>query len=212
MNTKSWISFHSYIPNWYIAENNFFYSGLNSCCDEGDFAGFELLAGGLNRDITTSTTTTFPPPDPTTTTTTTAGPDCSLAGEVVITSCELVGEAIEIYTPPTTTICQRPPNLSSDVFIAGYTDIPGGSPVDTTGSLIDACAGIVHILANTETIFVNTFSISFANLNLNSVVYFNDYSTDCTVVPDGWYPTSDSLFTSTVYHVEGGIITSITEC
>ena len=32
-NTKSWISFHSYIPNWYIAENNFFYSGLNGGCD-----------------------------------------------------------------------------------------------------------------------------------------------------------------------------------
>lgn len=33
MNTKSWVSFHSYIPNWYIAENNFFYSGLNGGCD-----------------------------------------------------------------------------------------------------------------------------------------------------------------------------------
>jgi len=37
VNTKSWISFHSYIPNWYIAENNFFYSGLNSCCDDFEF-------------------------------------------------------------------------------------------------------------------------------------------------------------------------------
>jgi len=35
--TKSWISFHSYLPNWYIAENNFFYSGLNECCDDFDF-------------------------------------------------------------------------------------------------------------------------------------------------------------------------------
>lgn len=33
LNTQSWISFHSYIPNWYIAENNFFYSGLNGGCD-----------------------------------------------------------------------------------------------------------------------------------------------------------------------------------
>lgn len=29
LNTKSWISFHSYIPNYYIAENNHFYSGKN---------------------------------------------------------------------------------------------------------------------------------------------------------------------------------------
>ena len=212
MNTKSWISFHSYIPNWYIAENNFFYSGLNSCCDDGDAAGFELLVGTLNRDITTSTTTTFPPPEPTTTTTTTAGPDCSLAGEVVITSCELAGEAIEIYTPPTTTICQRPPNLSSEVFIRGYRDIPGNITVDTTGSLIDACAGINYISANYATISVNFFSFSFFSLHVNSVVYLFDNNTDCTVVPDGWYSTSESLFTNTVYHVEGGIITSITEC
>ena len=28
-NTKSWVSFHTYLPNFYIAENNFFYSGTN---------------------------------------------------------------------------------------------------------------------------------------------------------------------------------------
>ena len=28
MNTKSWVSFHSYLPNYYIGDNNFFYSGL----------------------------------------------------------------------------------------------------------------------------------------------------------------------------------------
>lgn len=39
MNTKSWISFHSYIPNYYIAENNFFYSGLNESCNLVALAG-----------------------------------------------------------------------------------------------------------------------------------------------------------------------------
>lgn len=28
VNSKSWVSFHSYIPNYYIGDNNFFYSGL----------------------------------------------------------------------------------------------------------------------------------------------------------------------------------------
>jgi hypothetical protein len=37
MNTKSWISFHSYLPNFYVGENNFFYSGLNGCCDDFEF-------------------------------------------------------------------------------------------------------------------------------------------------------------------------------
>jgi len=50
MNTKSWISFHSYIPNFYIAENNFFYSGLNEGCD--------LIAIAATEVYTTTTTTT----------------------------------------------------------------------------------------------------------------------------------------------------------
>jgi hypothetical protein len=45
MNTKSWISFHSYIPNFYIGENNFFYSGLNGCCDKGEI---QAIAGELD--------------------------------------------------------------------------------------------------------------------------------------------------------------------
>jgi uncharacterized delta-60 repeat protein len=42
MNTKSWVSFHSYIPNFYIAENNFFYSGINGGCDLEALAFEEL--------------------------------------------------------------------------------------------------------------------------------------------------------------------------
>ena len=29
MNTKAWVSFHSYLPNYYIGESNFFYSGMH---------------------------------------------------------------------------------------------------------------------------------------------------------------------------------------
>jgi hypothetical protein len=65
MNTKSWVSFHSYIPNFYIAENNFFYSGLNGGCDLAAIAVQEL-------------------PNPTTTSTTTAAPsNCILDGTAV---------------------------------------------------------------------------------------------------------------------------------
>ncbi len=53
-NTNSWISFHSYIPNWYIAENNFFYSGLNDCC-----ADFDAVVGNPVPNTTTTTTTQF---------------------------------------------------------------------------------------------------------------------------------------------------------
>ena len=52
-NTKSWISFHSYLPNWYIGENNFFYSGINGCCDD-----FNAIVGTIGPIPTTTTTTT----------------------------------------------------------------------------------------------------------------------------------------------------------
>ena len=68
MNTKSWISFHSYIPNWYIAENNFFYSGLNSCCQT-----FEFIVGVPGENTTTTTTTT-------------AIPDCTIEDGTVSTT------------------------------------------------------------------------------------------------------------------------------
>jgi hypothetical protein len=53
-NTNSWISFHSYIPNFYIAENNFFYSGLNDCCSD-----FDAVVGNIVPTTTTTTTTQF---------------------------------------------------------------------------------------------------------------------------------------------------------
>jgi hypothetical protein len=78
-NTKSWTSFHSYIPNWYIAENNFFYSGLNGGCDLEAIAAEEVLV--LDCDFGG---TAIPQPSPTTTTTTTAYvPKCNFGGTAI---------------------------------------------------------------------------------------------------------------------------------
>jgi hypothetical protein len=120
MNTKSWVSFHSYIPNFYIAENNFFYSGLNEGCD---------LAALAFHEITTTTTTS---------TSTTASPSCNLSGIAVfvpgvcemdgvaisVDSCELNGTAQNI--PPTTTTtttlpCQCWTVVNEDVVTINYT-------------------------------------------------------------------------------------------
>lgn len=122
INTNSWISFHSYIPNWYIADNSFFYSGQNNCCEDFDFL-VGVLVPNPSTTTTTTSSTTF-----TTTTTTTITPlycdieaivveiDCSLegVGEIVSLDCNLVGEgeALSIdcnlegngeFTPTTTT-------------------------------------------------------------------------------------------------------------
>jgi len=106
MNTKSWISFHSYIPNFYIAENNFFYSGLNEGCDLAAIAAVEIPT-----PATTTTTTTVLYcnligtaiyVEPTTTTTTTTPPDCTLtAGSAVVVTydCTLTAGSAILVDP-----------------------------------------------------------------------------------------------------------------
>jgi hypothetical protein len=99
LNINKWTSFHSYIPNFYIAENNFFYSGLNDCC-----ADFDAIIGGVPLEPTTTTTTSTS--STTTTSTTTIAPfvkDCDLEGEGVQQDCDLEGEAEEIPNVTTTT-------------------------------------------------------------------------------------------------------------
>ena len=85
LNTKSWVSFHTYLPNFYIGENNFFYSGLNEGCDVTAVAVVEI-------------------PSPTTTTTTTRIIYCNLTGTAVVTGypCLLEGIAVEETTTTTT--------------------------------------------------------------------------------------------------------------
>lgn len=220
MNTKSWISFHSYLPNFYIGENNFFYSGLNGCCDTDAVGGFKAVAGRLDRTMPTTTSTTTFYPAPTTTSTTTVL-DCTLIGVAYITSCELQGNAI-ITVPPTTTttICQRPSNLLTRFnFIQGYT--LGTDPeVIFTASMEDACnatAAIEYVfsLENTDDSVVNEFN-GYATtttdvLEIGSIVYYGD-SLDCTFVPDGWYFAFSPLVLQFVYQISGGVVVYAGTC
>jgi hypothetical protein len=213
MNTKSWTSFHSYLPNWYIGENNFFYSGLNNCCSdlEGDFVA---LVANVDRTITT-TTTAPPQPRPTSTTSTTLFTvDCTLIGDAFAVDCLLEGTGI-ITVPPTTTttICQRPSNLTSNIFATGYTLIDGPSVI-TTNSFENACNGLSFTsnAFNQNTYTVDSLSLSSSSLNVNSVLYLNLNFLDCTLVPDGWYYTPESQFFNFVYNVSNGVIVSIDNC
>jgi hypothetical protein len=83
-NTKSWVSFHTYIPNFYIGENNFFYSGLNEGCDISAVAVTEI-------------------PSSTTTTTTTVIYYCNLSGTAVVTDSPCILEGTATCTNCTTT-------------------------------------------------------------------------------------------------------------
>lgn len=220
LNTKTWISYHSYIPNFYIGENNFFYSGLNGCCDDLDNGGFEIIAGVLSKipPSTTSTTTFYPSP---TTTSTTTVLDCTLIGVAITTSCDLEGNGI-ITVPPTTTttICQRPYNLLTEfTFVRGYT--LGTDPevvfIDTLTDACDALAPIEYInsISNTDGSVLDIFP-GFANtttteLQVGNIVYYG-FGFDCTLVPDGWYYVTVPRPLVNVYHIVGGVIVEITTC
>ena len=121
LNTKSWISFHSYIPNWYIGENNFFYSGLNTCCDDFDFIAATFIS-------TTTTTTTIiicdlyaVVVDPYGTTTSTTTRPCSVTIEL---------DGIECADTTTTTTLQ--PTTTTTTTLSLTTTTTTVEPTTTT--------------------------------------------------------------------------------
>jgi hypothetical protein len=219
LNTGSWISFHSYIPNFYIGENNFFYSGLNGCCDDGEAGGFQAIAGVMdNKPPTTTSTTTFYPSPTTTSTSTTF--DCNIDGTIIITDCSLDGTAIiTVPATTTTTICQRPSSLLTPfTFVEGYT-LATDPEVIFTGSLEEACNalpainyinGLIDLDGNSLTTFNGSATTTTTELQLNNIVYYGD-GTDCTLVPDGFYFAYSPLLTF-VYEISGGVIVDISSC
>ena len=209
-NTKTWVSFHSYLPNFYVGENNFFYSGINGCCSDID-GDFTALVGDMNRIIPTTTSTTTLP-KLTTTTTTEKPKDCSLTGSVIATSCELEGTGIiTVPSVPTTTICVRPFGLNSFSFISGYT-VDVNPPVVSTGSLEDACNALSITKLNNPNVALSGFSVNANNLEINSILYYDSFSTDCTFVSDGWYYTFEGQAYGFAYRVLNGIIVEIGNC
>ena len=111
MNTKTWISFHSYLPNFYIGENNFFYSGLNECCDDFDFIVSD------SPITTTSSTTAYVI---TTTSSTTERPDysCYIDGYVILEEETTTSTSTTIAPTTTTSSTTERPDYSC--YIDGY--------------------------------------------------------------------------------------------
>ena len=140
INTRSWISFHSYIPNFYIAENNFFYSGQNDCCSD-----FEAIVATLIPDpgkTTTTTTSTSTSSTTTTSTTTTAFTGCDLEGTLIELLCDLAGDAVEIYVTTTTTTtlpCDCHAGQINDNGVYYYTDCTGEYKSSSGASGVDIC-------------------------------------------------------------------------
>jgi hypothetical protein len=205
LNTQSWISFHSYIPNYYVAENNFFYSGSQACCTD-----FDYICGTLVDTPTTTTTTTIFVPicTPLMGTAIPIIDSCTpLYGQVTFTDCVLSGTG-EVTVPPA---CVRPEELIVDIFVTGYTLLPA-TTVDTTISAETACAGISWLNDPTETYEQTSINVAYASLTLGNTVYIENNTTDCETTADGWYFTDISANEGITFHVVGGMITQIVNC
>ncbi len=211
-NTKSWISFHSYIPNWYIGENNFFYSGINGCCT--DFEGdFTAIVGDLNKVVTTTSTTTIVNIITTTTTIPVKPIECELEAIGIFTSCELDGTGIiTVPSVPTTTLCVRPLNLTVYGLATGY-QIGLGPAVDSTGSLEDACNAMSITKLNNPDVEVFTVNTSIRSLSVNELAYYEYNLTTCEFIDDGWYYVVNEYdYVGYVFHIEGGYVVEIVTC
>ena len=164
-NTNSWISFHTYIPNWYIGENNFFYSGLNESCDIEAIAFEEVPVTTTTTSSTSSTSTTS------TSTTAVPLPDCTLiADPIVQIDCRLEGSALR---PGTTTTTSSTSTTSTST-----------STTSTTTTQFDApkCADCTPILDNVTDNGVGLLSVG----NMTSpLCVLGDYVID-------WYLDSTS--------------------
>lgn len=110
-------------------------------------------------------------------------------------------------TTSTTTLCQRPTGLTQIILVASFDD--GTTTVDFTASFAEACTAS-NLINNNSTYFLNTYVGEVSSLTTNVTVYDTGFSTDCSVVPDGWY--IDAANYSQIINIVGGVIVSIAAC
>jgi hypothetical protein len=234
--TKSWISFHSYLPNFYIGENNFYYSGINSCCTQftavletpdrskidEEQPQIEMMVGVISNVIplTTSSSTTSSPLF-TSSTTTAYVPDCDFSIALVEElSCEIDGVGyITVPSPTTTTICYRTGRLENISLLEGFEIQSSGTVVMGTGSAEDACAvaRVADVGNTSEAAFpiIQNGEITSNETDeyLNQWIYKDNGTIDCTYVSDGWYSTQNQFVNeNNVFYVENGRVLEEYNC
>lgn len=207
--SNSWVSFHSYLPNWYVGENNFFYSGLNVYPND-----FEVFAGVLDPSISTTTTTTERY-IPTTTSTTTIVPriECKFNINVEITDCDLEGRAVFVGSWPDAP-CIRDSGLNQNILFNGYEETNNSTVHDTTVSSEAACTNLSYFnMGELLPSYLPTYvRIVMGNYGLGAKIYLDNNSIDCQTVPDGWYFVDMSSEDNEVFLVQNGFIVEIKVC
>lgn len=138
--------------------------------------------------------------------------DCVLTGNIILTACILEGNGIITEEPLPT--CTRPPGLNTFNVITGYSIISPASTIISTPSAVTACDAINYLLSleNFDNIIINNLSINTNSIVLGAILYINNFTNDCSLVPDGFYFTGESLELTTIYQVLNGVIVNIVDC
>lgn len=131
--------------------------------------------------------------------------------DVVLTLAALVfpecNTTTTTSTTTTTTLCQRPTGLTQIILVESFDD--GTTIVTFTGSYAEACTAS-NLIINNSSYFLNTYVGEISSLIPGVTVYDTGFSTDCSVVPDGWYINADDY--SQIINIVNGILTTITGC
>jgi hypothetical protein len=156
-NTKTWVSFHTYLPNFYIAENNFFYSGMNGCCEDFDFVVGPLV----------------PSPPVTTTTTTTRVLDCVIEADAFALDCHISASAVEIVPTTTTTTTAIPitTTTTTTMFVPGLCNnllVWTLSPLLQTIIYVDCTGALITLNLSGDT------GVNYVNICIDHVVNTTD--------------------------------------
>jgi hypothetical protein len=141
-------------------------------------------------------------------------PDFTSVVRVLSTSQYCINYVDIILTEPTTTttsstVCQRPEGLTNKAFNWKYIP-PVGPEFIFTGSFLDACTASDAFDGPFPSGSMEGKSAQLASLTVGETVYLGIFSTDCTLLEDGFYITD--LLTNEITEVVGGIIISISNC
>lgn len=102
-------------------------------------------------------------------------------------------------------------------LITGYELTTPSVTFVSTGSKAEACTALNYLLdydyeTDPYLIQLSILCCQAVELALWKTVYLGCGTTDCTVVPDGWYFTEEQMYCNTVFHVVGGVIVEIESC
>lgn len=112
---------------------------------------------------------------------------------------------ITLTEPP----CERPGGLTNKSFNWKYTPT-GGPDFLFTDSFANACLASYEFNNTIPSGTMTAKPGQLASFSVGQTVYKGIFTTDCTLMEDGFYITN--LATSEITEISGGIIVSITNC